>query len=50
MKNGGIIFINQQKINDQKGVIKFILSKIAKNLLSGKSVLNISLPVDIFGY
>lgn len=47
-KNGGLLFINQKKIEDQKGVLKFILSKIGKNILSGKSVLNISLPVDIF--
>lgn len=45
---GGIIFVNRKKIEDQKGVLKFILTKIGKNLLSGKSVLNISLPVDIF--
>ena len=42
------MFINQKKIEDQKGVLKFVLTKIGKNLLSGKSVLNISLPVDIF--
>jgi hypothetical protein len=47
-KNGAIIFVNQKKIEDQKGVLKFILTKIGKNILSGKSVLNISLPVDIF--
>ncbi len=40
--------MNEKKIEDQKGVLKFILTKIGKNLLSGKSVLNISLPVDIF--
>ena len=28
--------------------MKFVLTKIGKNILSGKSVLNISLPVDIF--
>ena len=48
LKYGAIIFINQKKIEDQKGVLKFILTKIGKNILSGKSVLNISLPVDIF--
>lgn len=44
----GIVFVNQKKIDEQKGVLKFILTKIGKNLLSGKSILNISLPVDIF--
>jgi hypothetical protein len=47
-KFGAIIFVDHKKIEDQKGVLKFILTKIGKNLLSGKSVLNISLPVDIF--
>jgi hypothetical protein len=47
-KSGGIIFTNQKKIEEQKGVLKFILTKIGKNILSGKSILNISLPVDIF--
>lgn len=35
-------------MEDQKGVLKFIFSQVAKNLVSGKSILNISLPVDIF--
>lgn len=43
-----MIFIHKKKIEDQKGVLKFILSKMAKNLVSGQSVLSISLPVDIF--
>jgi len=47
-EEGGMIFINEKKIEDQKGVLKFVLTKIAKNLLSGQSILNISLPVDIF--
>jgi hypothetical protein len=32
----------------QKGAIKFIISQIGKNLFSGKSMFNISLPVEIF--
>lgn len=47
-KDGGVIFVHKKKIEDQKGVLKFILSKIAKNLVSGQSITNISLPVDIF--
>lgn len=43
-----MIFIHKKKIEDQKGVLKFILSKIAKNLVSGQSITSISLPVDIF--
>jgi hypothetical protein len=47
VKTGGLIFINHKKIEEQKGVLKFVLTKIGKNILSGKSVLDISLPVDI---
>ena len=46
--NGSILFINKKKTAEQKGVITFILKQIGKNILSGKSVMNISLPVDIF--
>ena len=45
---GGIISVHKKKLEDQKGVLSYVLSKIAKNLLSGQSILNISLPVDIF--
>ena len=43
-----MLFTNEKKLDEQKGVLKFILTKIGKNILSGKSILNISLPVDIF--
>ncbi len=45
---GGVTFINAKKIEDQKSVLRFILTKMAKNLVSGQSILNVSLPVDIF--
>jgi len=48
LEEGGFKFINKKQIEDQKNVLKFILSQVAKNLVSGKSILNISLPVDIF--
>ena len=47
-KEGGFIFVHKKKIEDQKGVLKFVLGKIAKNLVSGQSITSISLPVDIF--
>jgi hypothetical protein len=47
-KLGGVTFVNAKKIEDQKGVLRFILTKMAKNLVSGQSILNVSLPVDIF--
>jgi hypothetical protein len=38
-KSGGIIFTNKKKIEEQKGVLEFVLSKVGKNILSGKSIL-----------
>jgi hypothetical protein len=32
----------------QKDVIKYIIRQVGSNLLSGKSIMNMSLPVDIF--
>lgn len=45
---GGIVLINETKAAAQNNVIKFIMNRIGKNLFSGKSVLSISLPVEIF--
>jgi len=42
-----MIFRDKKKLKDQKNVMSFIISKVAKNMMSGKSILNISLPVDI---
>lgn len=44
-KSGGIVLTNQEKIEAQNNVIKFIMSTLKKNLFSGKGILNISLPV-----
>jgi len=43
-----MVFINQAAIDAQKNVIKHILRQIGSNILSGKSVMNMSLPVEIF--
>lgn len=45
---GGIKFVHQKKLELQKQVISFILKRIGSNLISGKSILNISLPIYIF--
>lgn len=47
-KTGGLKLINQVKINAQNNVLKFIMKTLKKNLFSGKGILNISLPVEIF--
>lgn len=47
-ESGGCWFVHQQKMAEQRKVFSYILSKMGKNLLSGKGILNISLPVDVF--
>jgi hypothetical protein len=46
--NGGLLYVDEVKMNEQKKVLTFIIKRIGKNILSGKGILNISLPVDIF--
>lgn len=41
-------FINEKLIQSQKDILRFLIKQIGANLISGKSVLNVSLPVDIF--
>lgn len=45
----GLNYIHQKKMEMQKGVLKYVISKMGKNLMSGKGILSVSLPVDIFG-
>ena len=45
---GGLNYVDEEKMNEQKKVLTYIIKRIGKNILSGKGVLNISLPVDIF--
>lgn len=43
-----LIFINYDLIRSQKDSLIFVIKQVGANLISGKSVLNVSLPVDIF--
>jgi hypothetical protein len=43
-----MILVNKPKIAAQNNVIKFMMKTMKKNLFSGKGVLNVSLPVEIF--
>ncbi|CAD8195192.1 unnamed protein product [Paramecium octaurelia] len=47
-KKGYLKFINTKKLEAQKKVFKYILSKMGSNLLKGKSILSVSLPVYVF--
>ena len=44
----GLEFINQDILQKQRNVIGHLVKKIGSNFFSGKSIMNISLPIDIF--
>ena len=46
--NGGLVFLNKVLIGRQRHVLTHLLSSIASNLTKGQSIMNISLPVNIF--
>jgi hypothetical protein len=43
-----MISINLEKVKAQNGVLREVFKNIGKNILSGRNILNISLPVTIF--
>ncbi|CAD8095795.1 unnamed protein product [Paramecium sonneborni] len=47
-KKGYLKFVNTKKLEAQKKVFRYIISKIGSNLLKGKSILSVSLPVYVF--
>ena len=42
------MFIDDEALSMQKDVLKMILKQISSNLMRGKSIMNMSLPVEIF--
>ena len=40
--------MNKEVIKGQKGSLLYVIKQVGANIISGKSVLNVSLPVDIF--
>ncbi|CAM6000185.1 unnamed protein product [Sphagnum balticum] len=48
LEGDDFIFCDQEVINTQNGVLKMVLKQIGSNLMSGKSIMNMSLPVEIF--
>ena len=48
MKEPGLIFKDQEVIERQDKVIGYLIKKIGSNIIKGKSVMNISLPINIF--
>jgi hypothetical protein len=46
--NEGLEYIEQNMLDKQRNVLGYMVKKIGNNLLSGKSVMNVSLPIFIF--
>jgi hypothetical protein len=44
----GLEFINQEDLKKQKSVLTYMLKKVGTNLLNGRSIMNVSLPIYIF--
>ena len=44
----GLLLQNQELIQKQKSVISHLFKKLASNLIQGKSLMNISFPVQVF--
>jgi len=46
----GLEFINQQIMDKQRGVMSHMLKTIGANVMNGKSIMNVSLPIYISDY
>ncbi len=43
-----LTFTNKKLLEKQRGVIGYFIKKIGSNLLTGQSIMNISLPINLF--
>ena len=46
----GIEYIDQEIIKKQRGVMGYMVKKIGVNIIMGKGIMNVSLPINIFDY
>ena len=47
-KEGGLLWYNKKELEVQGKVLSYLIKRLGSNLIQGKSVINISLPVDLF--
>ena len=43
-----IIYLNNEVINKQRSVAGYLIKNIGLNLIKGRSIMNVSLPINIF--
>lgn len=46
--DNGLVYTNQQQIEKQKSVVAYLIKKIGTQFMKGESIMNISMPVNIF--
>ncbi len=44
----GLVFINKDIIDKQRAVVGYLIKKVGINILTGKSIMSVSLPINIF--
>ena len=44
----GMVYLNQEVIDKQRSVAGYLIKTIGLNLIKGKSIMNVSLPINIF--
>lgn len=44
----GLVFTNNEIIDKQRSVAGYLIKSIGLNLIKGKSIMNVSLPINIF--
>lgn len=47
-KGDEYLFIDEEALAAQKDILKMIIKQLGSNLISGRSIMNMSLPVEIF--
>lgn len=47
--NGGLMLMDKDLISKQRSILGNMIKKIGRNILSGKSLMNVSIPVYVFG-
>ncbi len=46
----GLEFINQEEMKKQRNILTYMIKTVGSNLLNGKSIMNVSLPINISDY
>jgi hypothetical protein len=48
MTSDAMVFKNKEVIEKQRAVVGYLIKKVGMNILSGKSIMTVSLPINIF--